>query len=262
MKVRSVVGLLPLVATTSVSAEAMDAVPELRKRVNWFFENQTDKADLLMGCVDMNKSHRLLTMMTFEQRPRVLERMLDEGEFLSTTPARAVPGAQGPAVRLNVNGTDYSVSYEPGESHTTMFGATATGAGRSGSGELPAHRRPGPAPGLLRRPHHAAVPDRLGQPGDVRRDRRRPGAPAGRGVPERRGGAPAGVRDVKLFQEDEAWHDQIPFHEYFHGDTGAGIGLRTRRDDGAGDQPAAAQGRPRRTAEMDPLEDEVASREE
>jgi hypothetical protein len=268
MKVRSVVGLLPLVATTSVSAEAMDAVPELRKRVKWFFENQTDKADLLMGCVDMNKSHRLLTMMTFDQRPRVLERMLDEGEFLSDHGLRALSRAhKDQPFRLNVNGTDYSVSYEPGESHTTMFGGNSNWRGpvwfpmnyllidaldrhQDFFGDGITIQYP---TGSQNQATYGAIADDLAH--------RLVGVFLNDGAGRR----PV-FGDEKLFQEDAAWHDQIPFHEYFHGDTGAGIGASHQTGWTAlAINLLLRKGRPRRTAEMDATaeaDSEAEAREE
>jgi hypothetical protein len=214
------------VATTSVRAEAMSAVPELRKRVQWFFENQSDKANLLMGCVDMNKTHRLMTMLTFDQRPRVLERMLDEGEFLSDHGLRALSRAhKNQPFRLNINGTDYSVDYEPGESHTTMFGGNSNWRGP------------------VWFPVNYLLIDALDRHQDFFGDGNTMPYPTGSGTQKTYGQVAddlaqrlvgvflndgAGRRpvfgDVKLFQEDPDWHDHIPFHEYFHGDTGAGIG--------------------------------------
>ncbi|GAA2016098.1 glucosidase [Catenulispora yoronensis] len=226
MKVRSVVGLLPLVATTSVRADAMQAVPELTKRVQWFFENQSDKANLLMGCVDMNQSHRLLTMVTFEQRPRILARMLDEAEFLSEHGLRALSRYhKEQPFRLNINGNDYSVDYQPGESNTSMFGGNSNWRGPVWFpvnylliDALDTHQdffgdgitMPYPS-GTERQASYGEIADDLS-------DRL-----VGIFLNDRAGRRPV-FGDVKLFQEDPAWHDQIPFHEYFHGDTGAGLG--------------------------------------
>ncbi|NUP52287.1 MAG: glucosidase [Catenulispora sp.] len=226
MKVRSLVGLLPLVATTSVRADAMAAVPELTKRVQWFFENQSDKANLLMGCVDMNQSHRLMTMVTFEQRPRILARMLDEGEFLSEHGLRALSRVhKEQPFRLNVNGTDYSVDYQPGESTTSMFGGNSNWRGPVWFpvnylliDALDTHQDffgeaitvPYPS-GAERQATYGEVADDLAA--------RLVGVFLNDGAGRR----PV-FGDVKLFQEDPAWHDHIPFHEYFHGDTGAGLG--------------------------------------
>jgi hypothetical protein len=69
--------------------------------------------------------------------------------------------------------------------------------------------------------------------------------------------------DVKLFQEDEAWHDQIPFHEYFHGDTGAGIGASHQTGWTAlAINLLLRKGRPRRTSHMDEAAAENQSQSE
>jgi hypothetical protein len=68
---------------------------------------------------------------------------------------------------------------------------------------------------------------------------------------------------VKLFQEDEAWHDQIPFHEYFHGDTGAGIGASHQTGWTAlAINLLLRKGRPRRTSHMDEAAAENQSQSE
>ena len=68
---------------------------------------------------------------------------------------------------------------------------------------------------------------------------------------------------MKLFQEDPAWHDQIPFHEYFHGDTGAGIGASHQTGWTAlAINLLLRKARPRRTAETDPSPDPATAREE
>jgi hypothetical protein len=226
MKVRSVVGLLPLVATTSVRADAMQAVPELTKRVQWFFENQSDKANLLMGCVDMNQSHRLLTMVTFDQRPRILARMLDEHEFLSEHGLRALSRAhKDQPFHLNINGTDYSVDYQPGESNTPMLGGNSNWRGPVWF----------PMNYLLidaLDTHQDFFGDAITIPYPTGSDHQATYGEVADDLAARliaiflddaTGRRPV-FGDVKLFQEDPAWHDQIPFHEYFHGDTGVGLG--------------------------------------
>jgi hypothetical protein len=226
MKVRSVVGLLPLVATSCVRADAMAAVPELRKRVQWFFVNQFDQANLLMGCVDMNQTHRLLTMVTVEQRPRVLNRMLDEGEFLSEHGLRALSRAhKDQPFRLNINGTDYSVDYEPGESRTTMFGGNSNWRGPVWFpvnylliDALDTHQAFFGDGVTISYPSRTGVQTTYGAVADDLADRL-----VGVFLNDASGRRPV-FGDVKLFQENPAWHDQIPFHEYFHGDTGAGLG--------------------------------------
>ncbi|NUR58758.1 MAG: glucosidase [Catenulispora sp.] len=226
VKVRSVVGLLPLVATASVRADAMAAVPELTKRVQWFFENQSDKANLLMGCVDMNQSHRLLTMVTFDQRPRILARMLDEGEFLSANGLRALSRVhKDQPYRLNIDGTDYSVDYQPGESNTSMFGGNSNWRGPVWFpvnylliDALDTHQDFFGDAITMPYPTGSERQATFGEVADDLADRL-----VGIFLNDTTGRRPV-FGDVKLFQEDPAWHDQIPFHEYFHGDTGAGLG--------------------------------------
>ena len=92
-------------------------------------------------------------------------------------------------------------------------------------GEPPHHRGTAAVRGLLRRRPSGGVPYRLGREAHARRDRRRPVPPPGAACScsTRRAAGPL-HGDYELFQTDERWRDLIPFYEYFHGDTGAGLG--------------------------------------
>jgi hypothetical protein len=234
LRVRSVVGLLPLTATATVSSSALAGIPELEQRVAWYRTNKPHYADVLAGRMMPASDLRLLTMVRHDQLPRLLERMLDEQEFLSGHGLRALSRAHLAApFTVRLGEADYSVGYEPAESGSTLFGGNSNWRGPVWF----------PVNYLLIDAldrHHSFFGDRLRVPYPTPAD----GAPRGAARHEATLGEIAddlsrrlvslflndadGRRPVfgqaDLFQKNPDWHDLIPFHEYFHGDTGAGLG--------------------------------------
>jgi hypothetical protein len=227
LRVRSVVGLLPLAATTTFSSLVMARVPELASRLRWFLANKPEYANVIGGRrIQGGQQHRLLAMVDQDRLLRILKRMLDESEFLSPYGLRALSKAhrERPYV-VDLGGNEYSVSYEPGESTTGTFGGNSNWRGPiwfpvnflliealrrhyrffgdhlrieypTGSGEL--HTLVEIADDLSRRLVAIFLDDA---------DGRRPV-----------------FGDCERFQTDPHWHDLIPFYEYFHGEDGRGLG--------------------------------------
>jgi hypothetical protein len=226
LRVRSVVGLLPLSATTTVPSSAVAARPGLAERIQWYRTNKPAYADVLCGRTTPAGDLRLFSMVGAEQLPRLLDRMLDENEFLSGHGLRALSKAHRDApLTLTVDGVDYSVDYEPGESRTAMFGGNSNWRGPVWFpvnylliDALDRHH------GFFGETATAAYPTRsenqatLGQIADDLSQRLvslfLEGADGDRPV----------FGTTTLFQTHPDWHGLIPFHEYFHGDTGAGLG--------------------------------------
>jgi hypothetical protein len=227
MKVRSLVGLIPLLAVETLEPDVVAALPGFRRRLEWFVENRPEFREHLETLdAPGGGARRLLSIVSREQLPRVLRRMLDEDEFLSPHGIRAVSQyhRDHPYV-LTVDDREYRVDYEPAESTTGMFGGNSNWRGpvwmpvnyllvRSlqrnaqslGEGfeiEYPT--------GSGRHLGVAECADDL---------RRRLVSLFLRGPDGRR---PCHGWTGKL-QDDPRWRDNVTFHEYFHGDDGAGLG--------------------------------------
>ena len=226
IRVRSVVGLLPLTAATSLPTSSLGSISELVNRVRWYRSNRPEYAELLGGDDTRHDHRQLLAMVGPERLRRLLDRMLDENEFLSGHGLRALSREhQDHPFSLTVGGNHYTLSYEPGESRTMMFGGNSNWRGPvwfpinymlidaldryheffGDSWRIPYPAPDGP-PATLRQIAND-IAHRLVSLFLKDADGRRPV-----------------FGETKLFQHDPAWHDLIPFHEYFHGDTGAGLG--------------------------------------
>ena len=131
MRVRSMVGLIPLFAVGSIEPDVLDRLPAFKRRLNWFIENRPD----LTGNVACMRTpgmgeRRLLAVAYRERLEKVLKVMLDESEFLSPYGIRAVSRyhKDSPYV-LKVNGDEHRVDYEPGESTNGLFGGNSNWRG-------------------------------------------------------------------------------------------------------------------------------------
>ncbi len=227
LRVRSVVGLLPLAATATISTIALTRVPGLTSRLRWFLANKPEYADVVGGRrINRGQQHRLLSMVGQDRLLPILSRMFDEDEFLSEYGLRALSKAhQDKPYTVSLGGTEFSVGYEPGESTTGVFGGNSNWRGPIW---FPVNFLLIEA---LRRYYRFYGDDLLVE------------YPTGSGRKLTLGAIaddlscrlvklflddPDGRRpvfgDVAKFQEDPDWHDLVPFHEYFHGDTGAGLG--------------------------------------
>ena len=225
--IRSMVGLIPLFAVETLEPEMLDRLPNFRRRLEWFIDN---RPDIISGVACMRTpgsgERRLLSIVDRDQLRRVLQRMLDETEFLSDYGIRALSQKhRDEPYRLEVGGATYRVDYEPGESSTGLFGGNSNWRGPIWF----------PVNYLiiesLQKFHHY-----LGDDYTVE-------CPTGSGVMMNLWEVAAeisrrlsriflrnenGERPVfgshPLFNSDPHWRDLVLFHEYFHGDTGLGIG--------------------------------------
>jgi hypothetical protein len=131
MKVRSMVGLVPLFAVEVLDEELFKTNPEFTTRLEWFLKNRPDLANLISRWGERGKNQRhLLSLLRGHRMKCLLKRMLDETEFLSPYGIRALSKVydQHPYV-FNVNGHEFSVKYAPGESETTLFGGNSNWRG-------------------------------------------------------------------------------------------------------------------------------------
>jgi hypothetical protein len=227
MKVRSMVGLIPLFAVETLEPDIVERLPGFRRRMQWFIDNHPDVPEHIEMTERSEKGvRRLLSIVNRRQLVRVLRYMLDESEFLSPYGIRAVSRVHKdrPYV-LHVNGHEHRVDYEPGESSTRLFGGNSNWRGP------------------IWFPVNYLLIESLQKFHYYFGDHLRVEAPTGSGRPATLWDVAADLsrrliniflRDgdgrrpvfgqIEKFQTDPHWRDLILFHEYFHGDSGAGVG--------------------------------------
>ncbi|MGH7387975.1 MAG: MGH1-like glycoside hydrolase domain-containing protein [Candidatus Rokuibacteriota bacterium] len=227
MKVRSLVGLVPLFSVLVIEPEDLGRLPQFERRMRWFLDNREDLCHLVTRQVtQQGQKRRLLSLVSGERLERVLRYMLDEQEFLSPYGIRALSAyhREHPYV-LRVDGVEHRVDYEPAESSTGLFGGNSNWRGPIW---FPMNFLI--IESLQRFDHFWRGEFRVECPTGSGRDMtlwevatelsRRLTRIFLRGPDDRRpvhGG-------FETFQKDPHWKDLILFYEYFHGDEGAGIG--------------------------------------
>ena len=227
LRIRSLVGLIPMLAVQTLEPDVMERLEGFSRRLDWFVAHRPDLTGHV-ACMRTTgqRERRLLAILDGERLRRVLSIMLDEREFLSPFGIRAISQVHRERpYKMTVNGAEYTVAYEPAESSTSLFGGNSnwrgpvwfpvnylfvealqkfqhyfgndftvecpTGSGRMLTlGEV--------ATELSRRLTRIFLRDEHG---------RRPV-----------------FGEIARFQDDPHWCDLILFHEYFHGDNGAGLG--------------------------------------
>ncbi len=227
MRIHSTVALLPLLAVEIIEPEQLDALPEFKRRLEWFL---THRPDLAGNVASMDKSgvgeRRLLSIVNRDRLVRILHTMLDESEFLSPHGIRALSRYHAAhPFELHVNGQDYVIDYEPAESTSGIFGGNSNWRGpvwfplnflliealqrfHHYYGDTLKVEAPTGSGTMLNLWHVAAmISNRL-------IDLFLPGPDGSRPV----------FGSVATFNNDPNWRDNLLFYEYFHGDNGAGLG--------------------------------------
>ncbi|MFV0389897.1 MAG: MGH1-like glycoside hydrolase domain-containing protein [Pyrinomonadaceae bacterium] len=131
LKVRSLVGLIPLFAVETIEESVFDSLPNFKRRTLWFLEHRPELVESIGCFIETDRGdRRLLSLVSRDRLRRVLHTMLSESEFLSSYGIRALSRyhRQHP-YELNLDGEQYEVSYEPGESRTGMFGGNSNWRG-------------------------------------------------------------------------------------------------------------------------------------
>ena len=226
LKVRSLVGLIPLLAVETFGQDIVDRLPGFKRRMQWFIDNHSDVRKHIEISQTEKGRHGLLSLVNRGQLERVLRYLLDESEFLSPYGVRAISKfhKDNPYV-LHVNGTEHRVDYEPAESSTSLFGGNSNWRGPVW---FPINFLLIEA---LQKFHHyygegltVELPTGSGRQAslwdaakEISRRLMRIFLRSGDGHRPVYGG-------LEKFQNDSHWRDLIYFHEYFHGDNGAGIG--------------------------------------
>jgi Glycosyl hydrolase family 63 C-terminal domain len=230
VRIRSMVGLIPLFAVEILDGELIERLPGFMKRLNWFLENRKDLARHISY---MEASHdgkqtrlRLLAMPSQERLTRVLRYLLDENEFLSPYGVRSLSRIHlEHPYTLQVDGAEYRVRYDPGDSSTVDFGGNSNWRGPIW---FPTNYLLIEA---LQRYHHfygddfkVECPTGSGKMltlAEVAQELNR--RLASIFIPDERGHAPWHGDDPR-FANDPHWRELVLFHEYFHGETGRGLG--------------------------------------
>jgi len=228
LRVRSLVGLLPLIAVEVLDEEVVDRLPGFRRRLDWFLNNRPDLARQIACFASMGEGQgkRLLAIPSRPRLERVLRYMLDENEFLAPYGIRSLSRVHldKPYV-LDAAGVEHRVAYTPGESDSALFGGNSNWRGPVWF----------PVNFLLleslERYHHfygdtlkVECPTGSGRlmnlqevADEIRRRLVSIFLPDGRGRRPCHG-------DETRYADDPHWKDLLLFHEYFHADTGRGAG--------------------------------------
>ena len=227
MKVRSMVGLIPLFAVETLEPDVLSHLPDFKRRMEWFIQNRGDLTENV-ACMRTpgNEERRLLSIVSRDQLSRVLHFMLDENEFLSPYGIRAISRfhKSRPYV-LPVNGTQHRVDYEPAESSNGLFGGNSNWRGPIWF----------PLNYLLieslQKFHHyfgedfkVECPTGSGQMMTLWEVSAELSRRLSRIFLRDQDGKRPVFGQTDKFNLDPNWSDLVPFHEYFHGDTGSGLG--------------------------------------
>jgi hypothetical protein len=229
LRIRSLVGLLPLIAVEVLEESTIAKLPGFRKRMTWFLENRPDLARRI-ACMQARmgdgEMHRLLAIPSRDRLLRVVRYLLDETEFLAPHGVRSVSRVHHEQpYAFDVMGETYRVDYVPGESNTGLFGGNSNWRGPIW---LPTNFLILEA---LERYHHfygdeltVECPTGSGRSvtlADAAREIQR--RLAALFLPDARGHRPCHGGDER-YASDPHWRDLVLFHEYFHGETGRGVG--------------------------------------
>jgi hypothetical protein len=228
LRLRSIVGIIPLFAVEFIEEGRLDKLPGFAKRTRWFLENRKDLASHISymardGC---DPGRRLLAIPTRERLERVLRYVFDEKEFLSPHGVRSLSRAyKDNPFTLEIAGEVHRVGYEPGESRSSLFGGNSNWRGPIW---LPINYLLIEA---LQR-YHLFYGDAFKMEFPTGSGRRLNLEEIARELARRLislfmpgpdGRRPA-MGGETAFAGDPHWRDLLWFHEYHHGDTGQGLG--------------------------------------
>ncbi|MGB3616655.1 MAG: glucosidase [Catalinimonas sp.] len=227
LRVRSMVGLIPLFAVEVLNDEVFKTMPYFTERLRWFLENRPHLAQLVSRWQEPGRGERhLLSLLRGHRMKALLRRMLDETEFLSEYGVRGLSKAhQDPPYVLELHGQRYGVAYTPAESDTYMFGGNSNWRGP------------------IWFPVNYMIIESLRRFHDYYGDELHVECPTGSGVyltlrevadeltrrltrlflRDDQGRRPV-YGQAEKFQHDPHFRDHVLFYEYFHGDNGRGVG--------------------------------------
>ncbi len=232
LRVRSLVGIIPLLAVEVIDQEVVKSLPGFRKRMRWFVDNRPELArhvTYMERCPKPGapeEEFRILAIPSKDRLIRVLRYVLDESEFLSPYGVRSLSAAyKDKPFFLQLDGTTHSIGYEPSESRSGMFGGNSNWRGP------------------IWFPINYLLIEALEKYHHFYRDDLKVECPTGSGnymnlqdvalelatrlsrlfLRDEHGRRPC-YGDDERFAADAHWRDYVQFHEYFQGDTGRGLG--------------------------------------
>ncbi|MDY0219513.1 MAG: hypothetical protein RBR67_00045 [Desulfobacterium sp.] len=229
LKVRSLVGLIPLLVVETLEHELVESMPVFKRRMLWFFENRIYLRDQgHMACIKSpgKNSRRLLSIINRDRLVKILSPMLDEEEFLSPYGIRSISKLHHEhPYTIRVDGQSQTIDYQPAESTSGLFGGNSNWRGP------------------IWFPINYLLIESLEKYHDFYGDTLKVECPTGSGNMMHLGEVATELsrRLIKLFlrngskgrpiyggnqvfQNDPHWRDHILFNEYFHGENGAGLG--------------------------------------
>jgi mannosylglycerate hydrolase MGH1-like protein len=227
LQVRSMVGLIPAFAVLTLEPETLERLPDFRNRMQWFIDNRPEFRPNLDASMNTPKGvRRLLSLVNRERLPRLLSYALDENEFFSPHGIRGVSKVHQTApFVMQVDGREYRVGYEPAESSTALFGGNSNWRGPVW---FPLNFLLVEA---LQKFHHyygdtikVECPKGSGKVMTLWEVATELSHRLGRLFLRDADGKRPALAGMKQFADDPHWKDLLLFHEYFNGDTGAGLG--------------------------------------
>jgi hypothetical protein len=227
LQVRSMVGLIPAFAVTTLEPETLDRLPDFKKRMQWFIDNRPEfRAHLDTSMKTPKGDRRLLSLVDRGRLLRLLAYALNEKEFLSPNGLRSVSKIhQTDPFVMHVEGQEYRVDYEPAESRTSVFGGNSNWRGPVW---FPLNFLLVEA---LQKFHHyygdsvqVECPTGSGNKLTLWEVAVELSHRLGRLFLKDKDGKRPALAGMEQFANDPHWKDLLLFHEYFNGDTGEGLG--------------------------------------
>ncbi|MCA9808699.1 MAG: glucosidase, partial [Candidatus Dadabacteria bacterium] len=227
MKLRSMVGLIPLYAIETLEPETLEELEGFHRRMMWFIENRPDLAKNVASMLEKGVGERrILSIVDKEKLKQILQKMLDENEFLSPYGIRALSKYHlDNPYYFKANGDEHCVRYEPAESSSGLFGGNSNWRGPVW---FPVNFLLIEA---LQKFHYylgddfkVECPTGSGQYMNLWDVSKEIAHRLIRIFKKESDGSRAVFGGAEKFRNDPAWRDYLLFYEYFNGDDGAGIG--------------------------------------
>jgi hypothetical protein len=231
LRITSAVGLVPLFCVETLEPEMLERLPAFASRLEWVFRFRPELAGLVSRWNEPGRGdRRLLSLLRGHRMKSLLRKVFDPQHFLSPYGIRGLSRMHADRpYELTIDGQQFSVRYEPGEGETGLFGGNSNWRGPIW---MPLNYL---LVESLQKFHHyygdeflidcpvgSGQKATLGQAADELRSRI-----ARLFVRDERGRRPV-LGDNPTLQRDPHFRDHVPFFEYFHGETGEGLGARTQ----------------------------------